>query len=180
MSSFYIALIPPKHILDCVTQVMQHFADNYSSRAALKSPPHITLQPPFKWDESNITQLQQHLKNFALSRTHVLVRLNQYGAFPPRVIYIDVLNTPELTALQSDLMTYMESIGICDQNAKTRPFTPHMTVAYRDLTKQNFKAAWQEFEHRQVNFEFFADNISLLLHDGKRWNVSSQFQCAST
>lgn len=180
MHSYYIALIPPNHILEHVTQVIQHFADNYNSRGALKSPPHITLQPPFKWDESNITQLQQHLKNFTSSRTHVLITLNQYGAFPPRVIYIDVLNTPELTALQSDLMIYMESLGICDPNAKTRPFTPHMTVAYRDLTKQNFKLAWQEFEHRQVNFEFIADNIYLLLHDGKRWNVSSQFQCAST
>lgn len=155
---------------------MQYFADNYNSRGALKSPPHITLQPPFKWDEANISNLEQHLTNFASSRTPVPVTLNQYGAFPPRVIYIDVLKTPELIALQSDLITYMESIGIYDPNTKTRTFVPHMTVAYRDLTKQNFKLAWQEFEHRQVNFEFGADNICLLLHDGQRWNVLSKFQ----
>lgn len=176
MSRFFIALIPPNYILEHVNQVMHYFADNYNSRGALRSPPHITLQPPFKWDEANITKLEQHLTNFASSRTLVPVTLNQYGAFPPRVIYIDVLNTPELIALQSDLITYMESIGICDPNAKTRPFVPHMTVAYRDLTKQNFKVAWQEFEHRQVNFEFGADNICLLLHDGQRWNVLSKFQ----
>ncbi len=176
MSRFLIALIPPQHILDYVNQVKQYFADNYNSRSALKSPPHITLQPPFEWDEGNVTQLEEYLKNFASSRTGVLVTLNQYGAFPPRVIYIDVINTPELIALQLDLITYMESIGIYDPNTKTRTFTPHMTVAYRDLTKQNFKVAWQEFEHRQVNFEFGADNICLLLHDGKRWNVLSKFQ----
>ncbi|MBW4603803.1 MAG: 2'-5' RNA ligase family protein [Calothrix sp. FI2-JRJ7] len=176
MSRFFIALIPPQHILDYVNQVKQYFADNYNSRSALKSPPHITLQPPFQWHEGNVTQLEEHLKNFASNRTGVPVILNQYGAFPPRVIYIDVINTPELIALQSDLITYMESIGIYDPNTKTRTFTPHMTVAFRDLTKQNFKVAWQEFEHRQINFEFGADNICLLLHDGKRWNVLSKFQ----
>lgn len=176
MSRFFIALIPPQHILDYVNQVKQYFADNYNSRSALKSPPHITLQPPFEWDEGNVKQLEEYLKNFASSRTGVPVTLNQYSAFPPRVIYIDVINTPELIALQSDLITYMESIGIYDPNTKTRTFTPHMTVAFRDLTKQNFKVAWQEFEHRQVNFEFGADNIYLLLHDGQRWNVLSKFQ----
>ncbi|OKH42432.1 2'-5' RNA ligase [Calothrix sp. HK-06] len=176
MSRFFIALIPPQHILDYVNQVKQYFADNYNSRSALKSPPHITLQPPFEWDEGNVTQLEEYLNNFVFNRTGVPVTLNQYGAFAPRVIYIDVINTPELIALQSDLITYMESIGIYDPNTKTRTFTPHMTVAFRDLTKQNFKVAWQEFEHRQVNFEFCADNIRLLLHDGKRWNVLSKFQ----
>lgn len=176
MSRFFIALIPPHHILDYVNQVKQYFADNYNSRSALKSPPHITLQPPFEWDEGNVTQLEEYLKNFASSRTGVPVTLNQYGAFPPRVIYIDVINTPELIALQSDLITYMESINIYDPNTKTRTFTPHITVAFRDLTKQNFRVAWQEFEHRQVNFEFGADNICLLLHDGQRWNVLSKFQ----
>ncbi|BAZ17344.1 hypothetical protein NIES4071_92220 [Calothrix sp. NIES-4071] len=175
MHRFFIALIPPQHILDYVNQVKQHFADNYNSCGALKSPPHITLQPPFEWDEASVTQLEQYLKNFVSSRAAVSVTLNQYGAFPPRVIYIDVLKTPELKALQSDLMTFMESIGICCPNSN-RPFVPHMTVAFRDLTKHNFEVAWQEFEHRQINFEFIADNIFLLLHDGKRWNVSSQFQ----
>lgn len=176
MSRFFIALIPPQHIFDYVNQVKRYFAENYNSLSALKSPPHITLQPPFEWDEGNVTQLEQYLANFAFGRTGVPVTLNQYGAFPPRVIYIDVINTPELIALQSDLMTYMESIGIFDPSTKARTFTSHMTVAFRDLTKQNFKVAWQEFEHRQVNFEFIASNISLLMHDGKRWNVLSKFQ----
>jgi len=30
-------------------------------------------------------------------------------------------------------------------------FSPHMTVAFRDLTRQNFKAAWPEFQQRQLH-----------------------------
>jgi 2'-5' RNA ligase len=176
MQSYYIALIPPDHIQEHVNQIMRHFADKYNSKGALMSPPHITLQPPFKWDETNTTQLQLYLTNFASTKTPIPITLNQYGAFPPRVIYIDVIKTPELVALQSDLLNYMESIGICDPNTKARTFKPHLTVAYRDLTKPNFKLAWQEFEHHQINFEFIADNIYLLLHNGQRWNVLSEFK----
>jgi 2'-5' RNA ligase len=54
-----------------------------------------------------------------------------------------------------------------------------MTVAFKDLTRQNFKAAWPEFEQRELQFEFAADNITLLQHDGKRWNVKSEFRLSS-
>jgi hypothetical protein len=54
-----------------------------------------------------------------------------------------------------------------------------MTVAFRDLTKQNFKIAWREFVARQLHFEFISDRLTLLLHDGKRWNVKTEFSFAS-
>ncbi len=177
LSRFFIALLPPQHIQDYANQVKQHFADNYASRGSQKSPPHITLQPPFEWANGNIGQLEECLADFPKGRKFVPITLKGFAAFPPRVIYINVLKTPELIALQADLMTHVEkNLGISDPVSKTRPFAPHLTVAFRDLTKQNFKAAWVEFEHRQVDFEFVADRISLLLHDGKRWNVKTEFE----
>ena len=94
----------------------------------------------------------------------------------PRVIYINVVISQELLTLQADLMAYTESnLGIVDKVSKTRPFAPHITVAFRDLTKQNFKAAWLVFEKRQLDFQFTADKLTLLLHDGNRWNIKSEF-----
>lgn len=73
-------------------------------------------------------------------------------------------------------MAYLEAhLGIVDKVSQTRPFAPHMTVAFKDLSKQNFKAAWSEFEKRELQFEFTADHLTLLLHDGKRWNIKSEF-----
>jgi 2'-5' RNA ligase len=176
MSRFFIALLPPQHIQDYVNEVKQHFADNYASSAAQKSPPHITLQPPFQWSDDNVTLLEEFLREFALGRESVPITLRGFAAFVPRVIYIDVVSSPKLTALQTDLMANLESnLGIVDAVSQTRAFTPHMTVAFRDLTKQNFKTAWQEFEKRQLDFEFTAENLTLLLHDGKRWNVKIEF-----
>ncbi|MDZ8185680.1 MAG: 2'-5' RNA ligase family protein [Nostoc sp. ChiSLP02] len=176
MSRFFIALLPPQDIQDYANQIKQYFADNYASRGAQKSPPHITLQPPFEWADANFPLLEASLKEFASEQKPVPITLNGFAAFPPRVIYIDVVKTPELLTLQADLLTYLESkLRVVDEVSKTRPFKPHMTVAFRDLTKQNFKAAWPEFEKRQLYFEFTADELTLLLHDGRRWNIKSQF-----
>lgn len=173
-SLFFIALLPPPEIQDYVTQIKQHFADRYASRAALKSPPHITLQPPFEWTNANLS-LEEHIRTFASSAESVPVTLDGFAAFPPRVIYVNVLKTEKLLALQADLMPHMTKLGIVDKASKTRPFAPHMTVGFRDLTKQNFKTAWQEFQQRQLHFEFTATHLTLLIHDGRRWNVKTEF-----
>lgn len=173
---FFIALVPPLEFQDYANEIKEYFAQTYNSRAAQKSPPHITLQPPFEWQLDELPLLKQSLKTFAQPRTAVPITLQGFGAFAPRVIYINVLKTPELLTLQNELMTYFEaSLGIIEPVSKTRPFSPHMTVAFRDLTKQNFRAAWTEFQHRALEFEFTAAELTLLIHDGRRWNVSASF-----
>lgn len=175
-SRFFIALLPPPEIQEYANQIKQYFADRYASRGAQKSPPHITLQPPFEWSPEQVPVLEQCLSMFANGREAVSVTISGFGAFSPRVIYINILNTQELLSLQTDLMAHLEtSLGIVDPVSKKRAFSPHMTVAFRDLTRQNFKAAWPEFQQRALQFEFTAPKLTLLLHDGKRWNVSAEF-----
>jgi 2'-5' RNA ligase len=173
---FFIALLPHQEIQDYANEIKQYFAQTYQSQHAQKSPPHITLQPPFEWQLDAVPVLEQCLRTFADTRTPVPVTLKGFGAFVPRVIYINVLKTPELLTLQNDLMAYLEvSLGIVERVSKSRPFSPHMTVAFRDLTRQNFRTAWPEFKDRQLEFEFTASQLTLLIHDGRRWNVHSEF-----
>ncbi|MDB9331755.1 2'-5' RNA ligase family protein, partial [Nodularia spumigena CS-591/04] len=157
MSRFFIALLPPQHIQDYANEIKQHFADHYASRGAQKSPPHITLQPPFEWSDAHVPQLETAIRDFAHSQQPIPITLNGYAAFPPRVIYINVVKSQELLTLQADLMADVESnLEIVDKTSQTRPFTPHLTVAFRDLTKQNFRLAWPEFVQRSLNFYFTA------------------------
>jgi 2'-5' RNA ligase len=180
-SRFFLALLPPLEIQDDANQIKEHFAQNYNSRAAQKSPPHITLQPPFEWQSFDLPVLKQALASFAAIQKPVPITLNGFGAFPPRVIYINVRKTTQLLVLQQDLMAYCEaSLGIVDPVSKNRPFSPHLTVAFRDLTKQHFDGAWAEWETRQLDYQFMASQLTLLIHDGKRWNVSAEFPFLAT
>ena len=61
---FFIALIPPKEVQEEATKIKEHFRDVYNSKAALKSPPHVTLQPPFEWDIEELPKLIQELNDF--------------------------------------------------------------------------------------------------------------------
>jgi len=172
----FIALLPPPTIQDAITKIKQHCANVYESKAALKSPPHITLQSPFKWEVDAVPSLEELLKNFAQTRLPFPITLQGFGAFKPRVIYVNVVKTPELITIHKDLLAYLEdSLGIIDERAKNRSFSPHVTVAFRDLKRQNFRKAWAEFENEPLEFEFMASNLTLLLHDGRRWNVKEEF-----
>lgn len=176
MSRFFIALLPPQDIQEYANEIKQYFADKYACYSAKKSPPHITLQPPFEWADHSLSILETSLQAFAIQQPSIPITFNGFAAFPPRVIYIDVVKSQELLNLQTDLITHLETnLGIIDQVEKTRPFIPHLTVAFRDLTKQNFRTAWPEFVQRQFYSEYTATHLTLLLHDGNCWNIKSEF-----
>ncbi len=173
---FFIALVPPLDIEQQITQIKLYFAEHYNSRGALNSPSHITLQPPFHSLAEDVPTLEQSLKEFSANRLSIPVTLSGFAAFDPRVIYVDVVKSPALLEMQQDLMSYLEAnLGIVDRLSQTRPFVPHMTVAFRDLTRENFHTAWAEFSGRDLQFEFTASALTLLLHDDSRWNISNQF-----
>lgn len=178
---FFIALVPPPDIQEPITEIKQYFAEYYNSRRALKSPPHITLQIPFEWPAADVPKLEECLRAFAAGRLAIPVTLSGFAAFAPRVIYVDVVKSPALLELQKDLMSYVgENLGIVNSVAQTRPFVPHVTVAFSDLTEPNFDAAWLEFQGRSIFFEFTASELVLLIHDGSRWNVATDFVFAGS
>lgn len=174
---YFIALLPPAEIQQQATEIKQHFSDRYNSRAALKSPPHITLQPPFKWQSDHLAMLYQQLNEFALHQTAVPIALDGFAAFPPRVIYINVLQTPELLALKAALMAHLATtLNLSDPVEQRRPFSPHLTVAFRDLTRQHFTTAWADFQHRPFSAQFTVSHLTLLRHNGQRWQIHSEFR----
>ena len=173
---FFIALLPPAEIQDTAREIQQYFSDRYHSRAAQKSPPHITLHPPFEWPAATVGSLQTTLATFAAQHGAVPITLSGFGAFPPRVIYINVLKTPDLMSLQQALTAYVEvKLNLVDQRCRRRPYAPHLTVAFRDLKPSAFKKAWPTFETRSLKLRFVANQLALLIHTGRRWIVSQSF-----
>jgi 2'-5' RNA ligase len=166
----------PEEIQSEITQIKQYFSKKYDSRHALKSPPHITLQAPFKWSISELNSLEKCLTSLTQQQASFSVTLSGFNAFPPRVIYVDVVKTVALMNLQINLATDLENtLNLPNSNPKSRPFAPHMTVAFRDLTRKNFRAAWTEFRAKPIQFEFIARQLTLLIHTGKYWHIQQEF-----
>jgi len=174
---FFIALLPPKEVQQSVINFQNYFGQIYNSSSAKKSPPHLTLQPPFRWNFPELPLLEEKLQEFALTQCGVPIILNGFGAFKPRVIYINVVKTPELMFLQEQLKTMFKSqFNIEDKQYRNQIFTPHITVAFRDLTRDNFYKAWPEFKQKELHFRFTVPQLTLLHHNGERWEIIKEFQ----
>lgn len=175
-SRFFIALLPPPDVQAYATELKLYFRDRYHSKAALKSPPHITLQAPFEWPDQTLEQLTATLSSFAPQLPSIPIQVSGFGSFPPRVIYLAVEQTPALMAVQTDLSRYLaETLEIIDPRSRTRPFRPHLTVAFRDLKPATFRIAWPEFENKDVQFTFSVSDLTLLIHTGQRWETYKHF-----
>ena len=172
---FFIALLPPTAIQDAVREIQYDLRDRYNTKATLKSPPHITLIPPFELSSDRLEPLQIELENFAKKRSPFAINLSGFAAFPPRVIYVDVVPNPILQNLYVEIAsTLANNLNILDPYA-SRPFVPHVTVGFRDLTPENFERAWAEFSDRQIQFEFAASALTLLVYEEQRWNILTNF-----
>lgn len=174
---YFIAVVPPDPIYKEVVGLKQYFADEYHAKAALRSPPHITLHMPFKLKEEKEERIFEVLEKVAAENQPVDLVLHGFGAFKPRVIFINIEESEALASLHDDLKKEMKlSLNIFNAEYKDRGFHPHLTLAFRDLKKSSFFEAWKEFEEKEYHAEFVMDRITLLKHNGKSWDRYKDFE----
>ncbi len=175
---YFVALVPPPSICEEVTAFKQYAAQHFASEHALSSPPHITLIPPFRWPEDQYKRLSTSLTDFSLQAPSFSIKLLHFSSFPPRVIFIDVAENTALINLQEQLaQQFAQLLGI--QHKGPFGFHPHITVAFRDLKKEIFPTAWTHFSEQTYERSFPADQLTLLRHDGKKWQIQANFRLQS-
>ena len=173
---YFIGIIPPQPIYDEALNLKHYFESNYKSKAALNSPPHITLHMPFMWKEEKEHKLISGLESFAAQHFCFDLQLKDFNCFKPRVIYIDVIENEELKALQGILTKFCKTeFNLFNANRLDQPFHPHLTLAFRDLRKAMFNKAWEEFQDKNFEGSWKVDTITLLKHDGTKWNALNSF-----
>ncbi|HEY9047918.1 MAG TPA: 2'-5' RNA ligase family protein [Ohtaekwangia sp.] len=176
LKQYFIALVPPPPVSDDALRLKNYFRDQYNSKASLNSPPHITLHMPFKWKEEKENELVVAFSKFTLGRPSFKVELQDFNAFVPRVIFIDVVKNEALELLNKELHRFCKrELNLFNASYKDQPFHPHMTLAFRDLKKPMFEKAWEEFQKRKFAARFDVESIVLLKHNGKIWEVLKEF-----
>jgi 2'-5' RNA ligase len=131
---------------------------------------------PFLWKEKSETVLIASLNSFAKGKEQIPIELSGFGAFHPRVIFVSVRPNEPLNQLQYQLQKFCKTeFNLFNAQYEDRPCHPHITLAFRDLKKEMFVAAWSEFRERQFVSSFIIDGMTLLKHDGKLWQPVSHF-----
>lgn len=176
---YFIALVPEEPVYSEIWHLKEEMRDRFETKAALRSPPHITLHMPFKWSANKEEALFNSMQAAADNTLRFYLSLKDFGAFEPRVIYVNVIDNEQLTALQKDVGKRAAQEWHIYQQPDSRPFQPHMTIAFRDLKKPKFHEAWQEFSQRKYENEILITSLALLKHNGRTWDIYKSFNLQS-
>lgn len=173
---YFIAILPEEgNLRESLKKLKQEISEEYNTRHALKSPPHITLQRPFKRAESFEKEMNTALKAFAASQTSFKVLLQGYGAFPPKVLYIKIDDHRPFEAIHKDLNSVLKhQLNFTDKELNPK-IHPHLTLAHRDLDEKHFNRAWKKFKTLKFEATFTAKCLFLLKHNGKNWDIFQEF-----
>lgn len=167
---YFLAIIPSEPIYSLANNLKIHLKDKYNTKAALNSPPHITLHMPFRIKQKKESELVTQLNKTFQNREAFNMRLSGFGHFDERVLFINVFKTQALQDLTTDLKNAMKrSFNIFNADYKSRGFNPHLTIAFRDLKKKAFNEAWEELQSTKFEEEAEVAGFSLLKHDGSKW-----------
>ncbi|NND32874.1 MAG: 2'-5' RNA ligase family protein [Saprospiraceae bacterium] len=173
-SLYFLAVLPPPSTAEEITAFKHVIADRYGSIHALKSPPHITLIPPFWKHDADMHHLVNDLIVWSLTKRCFDLELLNFDCFKPRVIYVDIVKNRDLESLQKALSEHLKEKW--EINSKVRnAFHPHMTIAFRDLEPKAFYQAWDYFKHRSYQARFHCNALYLLKHFRGKWVVQHKF-----
>lgn len=175
MSLYFIALIPDAPLREKIRSIKESIKEKYKAKHALKLPAHITIQIPFKLASEEEEKLIKILENFAEMQERFKVELSGFGAFPPRVLFIKIKEHRPIKNLHHTLQELLSKNFYLQEREKTKEIYPHITLATRDLSKENFSIAWAAVKEKEFNETFLAKSLSLLKHNGKTWDILEEF-----
>nr|WP_121269354.1 2'-5' RNA ligase family protein [Pedobacter schmidteae] len=173
-SLFFIAILPPTAISNDIDEIRKQCSLDHKVYKALKPPVHITIIPPFRLEqvlESKLISYLELCRNFQPFEQ----KLKDYAGFPPRVIFINAMKNPGITALHKQIKDRIKTF----LKESRGSINPHITIAYRDVEPQVYMQIMEEYSKRNFQADFIVNKFALLKHDGKKWNLFKEFESTS-
>ena len=175
---YFVAIVAPHDVAREINVFKYDIRDNYGSKAALKTMPHITLKAPFKLPAEDREGLLKWFSNIYFEPAPFTITIENFGCFDNRhnkVIYVKPILSQELSALQSTIIkNFVVAYPQINMSTHEHQFNPHLTIGYRDLTPENFAKAWDSYRSKQYHSRFTCDSFCLLQHNGMKWEVIAQ------
>ncbi len=170
---YYIAIIPELPVKQKLQELKEEISSKYGCKKTLNSPAHITMIPPFRYLEEKESEVLSHFSDFATQIQPFGVKVTGFSTFRNRTFYAVPESHPSLFDLQRELDLYFVKIlNVGESRRKPeRVFTPHITLANRDISAQDMKALKKEFSQKQFTETAVFKSVSLLKHNGKKWDV---------
>ena len=100
---YFVAVLPTEAVQDQVNTLKRELGRDYDCQPVWNSPPHVNLLAPFERPPDHISRLEHWLGQVAGTMPAFELTFEGLGAFPPRVLFVDVVRSPALMTLQTEL-----------------------------------------------------------------------------
>ena len=178
-SLYLVALLPPEPVFSQTWALKQEVHQLTGSRNAVRLPPHITLLPPMHQDEAFEAACTGALRRFAATQPVFEVALEDFAWFGDRTLFVRVPGAEALRAFHARLLAWCAT-HLPTIQPETRPYTPHLTLATRDLPPAQVPALRQLFTARSYAAAFAVAQFTLFRHDGQQWQARATFDLGGT
>ncbi len=160
-----------------VREIQKNLSDLTNSYACLNiREPHFTIGDGIALDDKEIDKYSEQLKNILKDIKPFVIEIKDYSCmeklrgksllwFSPYVVYIGIVINKELQML-SELIKGA-SIKYPLWYIQSWPYTPHITIAFKDLTKEGFDRAKKFLDQKTFAWTFVVDRIHIAKED---WN----------
>ena len=172
---YLLALLPPEPVFAQTWALKQEVHRRTGSRNAVGLPPHITLLPPLRESIDFEQVFVNLLSKFAVGEAPVEVSLTDFAWFGDRTLFVQVSEGAALRALHARLLAWCAA-HLPQVRPEHRPYTPHLTLATRDLPPAQVPELRQLFAGRRYAAVFVVRQLTLFRHDGHAWQPRATFE----
>lgn len=173
---WFVAVLPPQETVAAVRALQQEIADHFGPRRAMRLPPHITVEPPFRLADADSPQLGEALSVFFADKHAFHITLRDFGYFRDDVVFVHVAPSLELLEMHHALQQFLRGPAGIIKTAPLHPgYTPHLTLANRDVTPKQHAAIWRSLASRKFHATFEVSELCLMRHNGASWDTAQKF-----
>ena len=136
--------------------------------------PHLTWQVAERYSDETILQLER----LSSVLSPVLVKVAGVGIFTGDnpVVHLSLVKDPRLMNTHQVIWNILSSYGHSINNHYSPDrWMPHITLAYRDVTRENILCALEDLAFKSFEFEIRLNNLSMIFSE-KVNGVAAQFQ----
>jgi 2'-5' RNA ligase len=174
VQTHFVAVLAPDDIATLIMDLRSWMGARYGCSSGFRTPPHITLLPPFTFT-GKVRLLEDVIEAAAAECTIFTARAEGFGAFAERTVFAHIQEDAAWKQTQKVVRKEIASLLPGIARADKRPFVPHLTIANRDIPLGGVAGALEYMATLELDKQFAVDHLALLEMCSGRWDVHSVY-----
>ncbi len=172
----FIGVVSPEDLSDTLSGCRQWMGDRFGCKSGFATPFHVTLIPPFGVSEQqDFEGLLKALTEVSSRASGFSAQVSGFGAFGDRTVFAHVEPDPRWNLLRDSVFSSVSAAVSGRLKKDARPFTPHVTVANRDIPPGAIPTALSYFATIPLELSFPVNEITLFEREREGWVIAAEW-----